>query len=835
MYYSKSILDLLVSVDQDPDEVWMLLTHKVCEVEEVSKRGLSDKIVLWYVTSTKDHPDAEKLTVCQVDCWSNGEYQICCWATNVRAGIFVVVALPGCYLPSIDLTIEPRKLRGEDSNGMICSKAELWIQEDLENKRIWSLQSTDDAANTAKWTIETEWDMAALSKGDLWKPIKELFPWMESRTMDIENKTITHRPDMFGHAGLAIELGVMIQWNKETSLLTSIRKKGLEPDAFMASAHDIWVIIESDKVLNYGTILLSWIEVLPSPLQTRLTMLDLGLQTRSNRVDFSNIFMYSTGQPVHFFDADKIVWWLIIRQAKNWERFVDLFDKEHELTPDDIVIADNEKICALAWVIWSNTSGIDEKTKNILVEIANFDPIQVRKTGTRLGLRTDAEIRFEKTINPVWTEQCMSLFLEMLWIESKEIWVSSDSELHCKFEWATTWFHENYTRDLQKIDISREGISKMIGSPVTQEWTKILQWLWFGVNETQIVVPSWRSIDDIETQACIVEEIIRIQGFENIQAEAYTDVTGFKSFVPQVKTRRVLEGLMIDRLGFDQVETYPWIHKKRRELFDIDESWLVEMENSLNPDRTHLRPSMIGWMLEVIQKNAPFFPKMKIMDIWSVWFANNNEILEEQRISFAITQSKAQNDVDSSYLQAKSVIDELLQSIGAKWRLEYTQTNKSQFHPLQQASIHLNKQEIGSLVCLHSYVWESLKLPEGMKVVFGQLNLSKLQEIATSQKKTSRWMSTYETLQDQIISRDINFVVDKATAFGLVSWAVNKIKEVQWAQVFDLYEGEHLPEGKKSIALRLKIKWEEELKTEQINSIMEKVVENVKWVGGELR
>jgi len=836
MYYSKSLLNHLLTFSESPDLVADMMTLKVCEVEEVKERSLPDLMVVGFVTSTKDHSDAEKLTVCQVDCGSIWSFQICCGATNVRAGIYVVVALPGCHLPAIDLTIEPRQLRWEDSNGMICSKAELGIEEDSEHKWIWSLKKWPDAAASAKGEIETVRDMQWLTESDIGKPLSEVAPGLDSWTMDVENKTITHRPDMFGHGWLAIELKTMLNDTTSTPLLEQMIALWKQPKAFESTDHGISIQVDTDKVLAYGTILLEDIDIQPSWLFTRLTMLDLKLLTRSNRVDFSNTFMYLTGQPIHFFDADKIEWGLIIRQAKKDERFVDLFDKEHTLTEDDIVIADHKKICALAGIIWANNSGIDDKTKRILVEIANFDPIQVRKTWTRLGLRTDAELRFEKTINPVWTEQCMHFFLEILWLSADKIWGSwSHPELPCNYQWWHIIIHSLFTHERRSIPLSRDWIWTIVGADVKDEWMKILESLWFDVTDTEALVPIWRSPDDIETQACIIEEITRIQWFDQIPEIEYKDGSTHKPFTPEVKQRRVLEWLMIDRLWFDQVETYPWIHTKRRKLFGIHDAWLVQMQNGLNPERTHLRPTMIWGLLEVIQKNAPFFPTMKLFDIWNVRYQDSDTINEESRIAFALVSPSSDNSLASSYTQAKWIIDQILKSSAAKWKLQYSLSEEPYFHPLQQASLSLNNQEIGSLVTIHSYYAQQIKLPEWLNVVFAQLNLTKLLEIAESQKKSSRWMSSYETLQDQIITRDINFVIDNSTWYGEVNKELLKIKEVKWTEVFDLYAGEHLPEGKKSIAIRLKIIWEIELKTEDINAIMDKAVENVKWVGGELR
>ena len=863
MLYTKSLLNTYLDTTIDPHKLWDMLTLKVCEVEEVTQRHIPDDMVIWLITETRSHPDADKLTVCQVDCGARGSYQICCGATNVRAGIFVVVALPGCHLPAIGLTIEPRELRWEDSNGMICSKEELGIAEDLEEKWIWALQlhqtptpegtpspyqGTTDSI--ACGSIETVRDFDDITDKDRGTWLGDKYPRLNTRSLDVENKTITHRPDMFGHFGLAVELQAMLDSDKwqiaNSKEFESIFAYGQSPDTVLADlswldSHSISIQIESDKVLTYNTILLQDISRADADLRTRLQMIELWLQPRSNWVDYSNVFMYRTGQPIHFFDADKIEWGLIIRQAKEGERFVDLFDKEHELTPDDIVIADHTKICALAGIVWSNTSGIDESTKTILVEVANFDPVQVRKTGTRLGLRTDAELRFEKTINPMWSIIATKVFVDTI-----------EQQQTCTPAWVSIYTSKDVDTVLKTIDINRERVSSMIWSDIQREGQQILESLWCelsphpdplptggtmstaSLGEGVVTIPAWRSGDDLETEACIVEEIARIQWFETIPSLVHTDASGYVPYTPQVQMRRSLEELMIQQMRFVQTETYPWIRSRWIDMLGIDTSSLYEMTNGLNPEWKYLRPTMIWSLLEVIEKNAPFFDVIKICDIGNVW-AKELESMEQERICFGIYQKSPSTLDDNSLLESKSIIQNILTTIWAKGKLQYIATEEKVFHPRQQAEIKLNGKIIWHLQTLHPYYAQQLKLPDWSQVVIVQLDLTTLLDISLSQKKWTRGMSSYETLQDQIVTRDLNFVLDTDQWYGSISDAILKIKEVKDVEVFDIYGGEHLPAGKKSIALRLKIVWDTELQTEEINAVMDKAIENVKGVGGELR
>ncbi len=839
MLYSSSLLSKYLTTDIDPEEISDLLTLRTCEVEEIHKRELPDDVVIWYVTETRNHPDADKLTVCQVDCGEKGSYQICCGAGNVRKGLFVVVALPGCHLPAINLTIAPRELRGEASNGMICSKEELGIAEDLEEKWIRALMKGDDVVDSAKGTLETVWDMDDLTKYDLGVSLAKKYPFLQGRVLDVENKTITHRPDMFGHFWLAVELDTLLEKKITTSTYTDLVSLGKSAHIFSwlstQPSHNINVEVTSNKVVTYCTILLENITTHQSSLSTRIQMMELWLQSRSYRVDLSNIFMYLTGQPIHFFDADKVSWWLTIRFAKKGERFVDLFGKEHQLTEDDTVIADKEKICALAGIVWSNTSWVDDKTTRILAEVANFDPVAVRKTWTRLWLRTDAELRYEKTINPLWSLICVKELTTELVLN----WTSPS--------WVSFYVDERSNLDVLKdISVDRWRVAQMMwddSKNSLEKYTDLLESIWCDVSGENITVPARRSPDDLEVEACIIEEIARLSWFEHIDPVGYQDEVSFIPYSPLVSQRRNVESLLIDRHGFDQVETYPWILDTYVSLSGMETSWLYQMENYLTPEQQYLRPTIIRSMLESIEKNASFFDECMMFDIgnvwksWSVWSKEwTGETIVLWIWMYQSASKTSWSDHSSSlFLKMKSLVDDLLTTCGAKWKLLRKKNDSDLFHPLQQAEISLNGKQIWSVQVLHPYIAEQVKLDGNDSILLAEIDLTLLWEISESQKKWTRGMSSYETLQDQLIRRDLSFVIDHEKWFGDVTGAVRRIKEVVDVQIFDVYAWEHIWEGKKSIWLRFKMAGDGSLTTEQINEVMTKAIWNVESIGGVLR
>ncbi len=304
MRYSLSLLKKYIGVQDTAENIARQLTLKTCEIEEIIERNLPKEIVIGKVLEVKQHDNADKLKVCQIDCGKAGKFQICTGGENIITNVYVAVAIPGCYLPAIDLKIEPRKMRGEDSNGMICSKGEIGIIEDEDKHRIWIMNE----------------DMSDLSDADIGIALGDKYPWMNNSILDVDNKTVTHRPDLTGHFGIAWELQAIYASanaskdsasNKFSFNKLPDRKHTFETTNILdtlSNAHkaDIVVDVKTADCQSYIAIQYNDVTVQRSSMYTRLAMQDIGQQSRSNRVDFSNLFMMTTGQPIHIFDADQI-------------------------------------------------------------------------------------------------------------------------------------------------------------------------------------------------------------------------------------------------------------------------------------------------------------------------------------------------------------------------------------------------------------------------------------------------------------------------------------------------------------------------------------------------
>ena len=619
MKYSSSLLKKFISIDDSIENISDKFTLKTVEVEEIIERKIDKNIVIWKITSVEKHPDADRLNVCMVDCGSKWEFQIICGGTNVAEWIYVPTALEWTCFINAGITIEPRKMRWIDSNGMICSKSELNIQEDLDTH----------------WIRDMWKDLDDLSDSDLWISLIEKYSRLEWKVIDVDNKGLTNRPDLTGHFGMAVELNAMyendkISYNKVSEYFDTFKNTDILRLLDSKDKTKIGLKSDTDNLRTYILMELNNISVKASSFFTRIQMLDLGNEPISNWVDFSNLFMNITGQPIHFFDADKVDGNIIVRQAKLGEKFVDLFEKEHKLIESDMVIADDNKILAIAGVVWWLNSWVTDDTKNILVEIANFDAVSVRKTGVRLWLRTDAELRYEKNINSVYSLYVFILFLDLIKYFEKDLW-SYDI-------WGLSYYKNENISNLDyiqnTINIDYNHMQNFIFGQkvegIEQKAKQLLEWLWFSVNnienKAEIWVPFWRSSDDINIVADVYEEVSRLYGYENIDSIPLRSEVALSNTSSLVDLVRNFEEAFVKNYKFDQVETYPRVWGKNLDIFDVDLSNMYKLKNPIDLEKPYMRNNLDYILINYIAKNSKFFEEFKIFDIGRVWskdFAKN--------------------------------------------------------------------------------------------------------------------------------------------------------------------------------------------------------------------
>ena len=856
MKYTSPLLKKFISLNDTPENIAKNLILKTCEIEEIHHRTIAESIVIWYITKCEKHPDADKLSVCQVNCGTKGNYQILCGWSNVATGLYVPVALPGTHFPKVGITIQARKMRWLESNGMICSKEELGINEDMDLHSIWSL---------------TE-DLEDISDKDLWIALKDKFPRLENWVMEVDNKSLTNRPDLTWHFGAATELQAiytlawglkleawsLISFNKIKDYHTQCTPEHIMQVLENSTPPERKIIGESDALNTYILLHLKNIGVHQASFFSRLQMIDLWSNPISNWVDFSNLFMIISGQPIHFFDAEKVDGDIVVRNAKEWEKFTDLFEAEHVLKASDIVIADKKKILALAWVVGGLESWITEHTKNILVEIANFDPVAVRKTWTRLGLRTDAELRFEKNINPRRSLFCLILFLDELQYYKKDL---GDFDI---------WWLSYYIAD----KIKEEGKKNIIVNIKEMEQSifgkhsdwfenhteKILSWLGFTGNfntqQLQLITPLRRSPDDLNIPQDVYEEVARIYGYDQIENIPLLSNIAYKPYTEYVALQRKLEDILVRTIGCDQTETYPRISEKILLEFGKDKNTFYMLQNPVNLEAPYMRDNMCYGLLPHTAKNSKFFDNFKVFDIGKTWkkTQRKNEdtwisnfasdfVNEEMHLGVMLYQKNIEQWDKDPILEAKHIVRMIVQELELG-TVDFEKTTNAQFHPKKQAKVIITStkpesegqwttlMEIGFVGSLHPLILQNQKIWETSGVAYISLNLTSIIE---NMKHTKEHTYTYESLQDQILWRDLCFVVDSNKDFNEVILAVKNIPEVKDIEVFDIYAGKNLGEDKKSVSIKIKIVGDGTMMTEQINEVMNKAIIAAESTGASLR
>ncbi len=828
MKYHSSLLNQYIDIQDTPENIANQLTCKICEIEETIMRTIPEKVVIGKVMDAEKHPDADKLFVCHIDCGKAGVFQICTGGENVQAGIYVPVAIPWCYLPVPKLQIDPRKMRWLDSNGMICSKTELGINEDAEHHWIWDLTK----------------DFTDLSDKDAGTPLSVKYPFLESCIWDVENKTITHRPDLTGHFGIATELYAMYEDDKITKKdIVKIMDKVLDTDIvdFLedSKASVKKISPKTDKLRSYVLAEISDIEVKSSSFMTRLILRDLGHTPKNNWVDFSNIFMYLTGQPVHFFDADTIVGDVIIRMAKDAEEFIDLTWATHSLQATDIVIADSKKILALAGIIGGQSSAISEDTKHLVVEIANFDPVVVRKTGTRLGLRTDAELRFEKNINPAYTLHTYRFLVDFLKIYATELGKYTLWWLACYAGPEATVLAGE-----KKIDISIEDLQALLGEDIDAKAMakKFLPRLGFDLSKHDVVVPVRRWPADMNLAADVYEEVCRLVWYDAIRLYPLHHRAEVAKMPRDVQLKRFIEDIAKDTFHADQVETYPWVPEKYLHLFGTKLDGLYSVNNALDPEAKYLRDDMVYNLLSVIAKNARFFDTLDVFDIGKVWdqsFAKNSGVYasdfvgESTSFGYMAYRSNVKSWRDDSILIVKAVLSHIIKGTDLdESKIELLPSSLPSYHPKKQARVQYDGMLIWFVGTIHPLITDAYKIPEKGQVSYMDINLSNLENAMPSQKYYS---NRFATLQDQLLTRDISLVVPHTMPLGTVINAIQAVPTISSVDVFDLYAGENIGADKKSMACTISIKGDGSMTTEHINAVIQEAVKAAEGVGAKLR
>jgi len=753
MLLSRKFVSEYVDIDNNIDIKTLAnaLTNVGNEYDTAEKLINATNLVIGEIIECEDHPDSDHLHVCKVNIGSE-ILQIVCGAPNARCGIKVIVAKDGAILPGG--TIKRGNIRGVESNGMMCSIEELG----LDHKFL-----TEEDINGIK-----ELDSNAVVGED---PIKYL--GLDDEVIDFD--LTANRGDLLSILGMAYEIGAIYDKKvKDIDLAHNESEEDINNSFNVDIKTDNCSLFLAKKALN--------VEIKESPLFIKNRLIASGIRPINNVVDISNYVMLETGQPLHFYDANRLGNTLCVRMAENNEKIITLDNQERTLTEEDIVIADKTKAIGLAGVMGGLSTEVENDTKNVVIESAIFNSVLVRRTSNKI-LRSEASNRFEKGLDPKRTYMAIERACHLL-----------EKYANATIQTGTVVYDKTDCKE-KLIDITTKNINDVLGTVLTKEEViDIFRRLGFNSTENnrtiQVEVPTRRL--DISIKEDLIEEVGRIYGVNNIKGKL--PVTTMKKGSYD-KTTREIRNKMIS-LGLNEVLSYNLVHENDAHKFTNDNFEEVKLLDPLTEERSTLRYSMIPSFMKIFEYNKK--RNVKDISIFEIGkgFYKKETYGEDSKLCclmygnyyFGINNNKK---VD--FYIIKGIVEEVLDYLGYGNRYSFIVDDiPKELHPGSSASISVNGENVGIIGKVHPSVTKD-------DVYVFEINLDKLLAKKVGKMKY-REISKYPS-----ITKDLAFIVDKKTTCESIVKSIKKNggKLLKDIKVFDVYTGENVSENEKSLAFSL--------------------------------
>lgn len=788
MLISNEWLKEYVTIDDSVSNLAERITRTGIEVDDLIDYTKDIKnLVVGFVKSKDKHPDADKLNVCQVDIGEDEPVQIVCGAPNVDAGQYVIVAKVGGRLPG-GIKIKRAKLRGERSEGMICSLQEIGI-----------------SSNYIPKSFESGIYVFSESQVPGTDALQALY--LDDQVMEFD--LTPNRADALSMIGTAYEVAALYN--------TKMTKPDTTSNELELSANDeLTVTIENeDKVPYYSARVVHDVTIEPSPIWMQARLIKAGIRPINNVVDISNYVLLEYGQPLHMFDQDAIgSQQIVVRQANEGEKMTTLDDTERELLTSDIVITNGQTPIALAGVMGGDFSEVKEQTSNIVIEGAIFDPVSIRHTSRRLNLRSESSSRFEKGIATEFVDEAVdrACYLLQTYANGKVLKDRVSSGELGAF--------------ITPIDITADKINRTIGFDLSQnDIVTIFNQLGFDteINDDVItvLVPSRRK--DITIKEDLIEEVARIYGYDDIPSTlpVFDKVTSGQLTDRQYKTRMVKE--VLEGAGLDQAITYSLVSKEDATAFSMQQRQTIDLLMPMSEAHASLRQSLLPHVIEAASYNVARKNKdVKLFEIGNVFFANGEGELPDQveylsgilTGDYVVNQWQGKKETVDFYL-AKGVVDRVSEKLNLEF--SYRRADIDGLHPGRTAEILLENKVVGFIGELHP----TLAADNDLKRTYVfELNFDALMSVSVG------YINYQPIPRFPGMSRDIALEVDQnIPAADLLSTihahGGNILKDTL---VFDVYQGEHLEKGKKSIAIRLNyLDTEETLTDERVSKVQAEI------------
>ena len=803
MKLSKNFVKDYVDIDVDIKTLAENMTKVGNEYDEAGKLINATKLVIGEVKECEMHPDSDHLHVCKVDVGTE-VLDIVCGAPNVRKGLKVIVALVGAELPEI--TIKKGNIRGQESNGMLCSMLELG----MEHKYVDEIDKTG---------IHELPEDAPVGED----PIK--YMGLDDEVIDFD--LTANRGDLLSVLGMAYELGAIYDKKvKEIDLSHNENSEDVN-DTFKVEVNtDNCSIFLAKKVKN--------IEIKESPAFIKNRLIASGIRPINNVVDISNYVMLETGQPLHFYDADTLKGKLEVRMAEDGEKLTTLDNIERILSKEDIVISDGEKAIGLAGVMGGLETEITDNTKNVIIESEIFDGVKVRKTSKEI-LRSEASSRFEKGLDPNRTYMAIERACKLLEEYASGEVVGGIAK------------YDNSNKENRNIEISFKRINDVLGMEISKkDVLDVFRRLGFDViingkesqfseaeqeleNVEEITVSVPRRRGDISIKEDLIEEVGRIYGVDNIVGKLPQMPLKSGSYD---KVTRGIRNKMVD-LGLNETLSYILVNDKEAKYFTKDDTELVSLLDPMSEDRNTLRHSILPSLLKIYEYNKARSNKdVSVFEIGKAFYKQAEEYGEHNKLAVLMTGDfylGVDNKKQVDFYIIKGISEELLDYLGYAGRYSFIiKENQmpAEVHPGQSALISVNNDIVGLIGRVHpSLVKEAVYVFE--------IDLDKLLD-----KKVGK-MKYKEYSKFPNVKKDLAVVVDKEVTSAEIATLIKKAggSTLSKIDVFDVYTGKGIEENKKSIAYSLTFeKMDRTLTDEEINESLNKIIDMLeKKLGAELR
>ena len=774
----------------DENQIIEKLTDVGLEVESVEKQsGEFDDFIVAKILKAEKHPNADKLKVCDVDVGKENPVKVVCGAPNAIEGLLTIYAPPGSVIPKNQMKLVVSKIRGVSSYGMLCSESELNLSDESDG-------ITELSSNDFKDKI-----------GDNYFPKKNL------NVIDI---SITpNRPDCLGVRGIARDLAAA-----GSGKFKNLEEKKLKQDG----KQSVNVKIENDQACTvFGSCLITDVKNVESPDWLKEKIISIGQKPISAIVDITNYVMLDLNRPLHAYDVNKIDKEIIVRNSKKDETFKALDNKEYKLEEGMCVISDATGVLGLGGIIGGTRSGTELNTKNVLIESAYFSPRSIRKSSKILNINTDAKFRFERGIDPLSIEQGLKKAVSLI----QEICGGIASEFDIQKI-------ENYKN--KSLEFDPILFEKITGVKIEKnEIIKILDDLGFEIKEEKKIldlkIPSWRP--DISQEVDVVEELIRIKGYDQINMIEPQKVREKETLNKKQKLFHFLQRAVASK-GYLEAITWSFTDSKINQLF-IEKNKEIKIVNPISSDLDVLRSSIFSNLIIYLSKNLDRgFKDISLFEIGPIFLGLHPG--QQETVACGLRAGKisrlnwAENDRLIDVFDVKQdVVRSLVEAGFNKNKLFIDDKTPSYYHPGKSGRIFLNKDKekvVAYFGEIHPNILKKIDIKTESLAGFEIF----LDNIKQSKKSLNNQKTQYKYSDYQKSERDFAFVLDKNFQVQELIDIIYKIDKdlIKIVKVFDVYEGENIPEGKKSIALNITIQSSEKtLKDDDLDRINRLIISSV--------